>query len=388
MSSPLSVIELNELIKINLSGSFDKISVKGEITNIKKSNGNLYFTLKDDMAFISCIYWRCKDDVKNGDLVVIDGKITCFTKQGTYQITVNTITNSGVGDINIKYQQMKDDFEKKSYFTKKRPFPQKINNIGILTSLEGAALQDILYVLNNNNFTGNVYVKNCFVQGVNCPKSVKEGIEYFNKLNNVDILVIARGGGSVEDLIGYSSEEIVKAIYTSQLFTISAIGHEVDTMLSDFAADYRAPTPSIAGETIIKYQKKESDDILKYHEKIKEISYSIKSKINNYELFIGQLENRYKNLDPVNLINQEIEILSQIQRKIKDKINHNLYEATHEIDKMKIKNNMFNTHNIMNQGYVIITDHDNNLISSVNDFKDKITKIPLKIIFPDGEYFI
>jgi exodeoxyribonuclease VII large subunit len=392
-NNPLSVSEINELIK-TIAGTYigGKIYVKGEISNVKKTGGNMYFSLKDDASNINGVFWKIdNNNFNNGDIVIISGKITFYTKQGTYQITANSIEKGGVGDINTKYQKMKDDFEKKMLFSKKRPFPEKIQNIALLTSTEGAALQDIMYVLKNNKFFGNVYIKNCIVQGNNCPKSVKDGIEYFNKLHisnqiKFDILVIARGGGSIEDLMGYSSEEVVKAIYESQIFTISAIGHEIDTMLSDFAADYRAPTPSIAGETIIKYQKKENDFLLKSFEKMKELEYSILSKISFCELRLNQCANIHKSYNPINFINSEIDRIETIKRKIKEKINHNIHDFNHEIDKLKIKNNMNNTKKIMKNGYAIITDENDNLIETANDFKNKIKeKIGLKIMFSDAE---
>jgi exodeoxyribonuclease VII large subunit len=362
------------------------------MANVKKAGGNMYFSLKDQISNINAVFWRIdNDNFSNGDIVTVSGKITFYTKQGSYQITASSIEKGGVGDINTKYQKLKDDFEKKMYFSKKRAFPEKIKNIAILTSAEGAALQDILYVLKNNNFVGNVYIKNCLVQGNGCPKSVKDGIEYFNKLQNTtptkfDILVVARGGGSMEDLMGYSSEDVVKAIYESQIFTISAIGHEVDTMLSDFAADFRAPTPSIAGETIIKYQKKENESLSKSYEKIKELEYSILSKISNCESKLNQCANIHKSYNPINFINLEIERVECIKRKIREKIHHNIHDSNHELDKLKIKNNMNNTTKILKNGYTIITDENDNLIETANDFKNKIKeKIGLKIMFSDAE---
>jgi exodeoxyribonuclease VII large subunit len=389
INNPLSVNETNELLKTIVNTHIgNKMYIKGEITNIKKSGGNMYFALKDDYSSINCVFWRIdNDNFNNGDIVTIGGKLTVYTKNGTYQITATSIEKGGKGDINMKYEKMKEEYEKKNYFSKKRKFPEKIKNIAILTSMEGAALQDIMYVLKNNNFTGNVYVKNCLVQGNSCPKSVKEGIEYFNKnFQNIDILVIARGGGGIEDLMGYSSEEVVKSVYESNIFTISAIGHEIDTMLSDYAADYRAPTPSIAGETIIKYQKKEGEIISKSYEKMKELEYVILSKLTNYENKLNQYTNTHKLYNPISYINSEIEKIEYIKKKIRDKIIHNIHDANHELDKLKIRNNMNNIAKIMKNGYTIITDEKDNLIESVTDFKNKIKeKVKVKIMFNDGE---
>jgi exodeoxyribonuclease VII large subunit len=389
---PLSVTEINELVKTVVSTHVGhKIYVKGELSNIKKSNGHLYFTLKDSLSNISGIFWRFNSDAfNNGDMVTVGGKITFFSKQGTYQITATEMDKCGTGDINTKYQKLKDDFDNKGYFSKSKEnkeFPKKIRNIGILTAAEGAALQDILYVLNNNNFMGNVYVKNSIVQGNGCSKSVKDGIQYFNNMKNkVDILVIARGGGSDEDLMGYSTEDVVKSIHESTIFTISAIGHEIDFMLSDFAADFRAPTPSIAGETIIKEQKKEKEKLLCNFEKLKKLEYSILSQISGFESKLNYYVNMHKLCNPINFINNEIEKIESIKKKIKDKILHNINDSIHELDKLKIKNSVHNIKKITKKGYVIITDENDNLIENSIEFKKKIkNKDNIKFMFNDGE---
>jgi exodeoxyribonuclease VII large subunit len=387
----LSVSEINDFVKsIATTYLGNKIFVKGTISNVQKKGGNMFFSLKDNESNISAVYWKYgSNNFNNDDVVIIEGKITFYTKQGTYQITVSNIEKSEEENIESKYNKMKDEFEKKSYFSKKREFPVKIKNIGILTSIEGAALHDILYVLNNNNFCGNIYVKNCLAQGLGCPKSVKEGIEFFNKLNDtypIDILVITRGGGSIDDLMGYSSEEVVKAIYDTNLFTISAIGHEIDTMLSDYAADYRAPTPSIAGEIITKYQKKEDEKLIKIMELVKTIEYSIVNKINNYKSQIEKYTNIYRIKSPENILNSHHENLDKIRKKIRDKIYYNIHNNNHELDKLKIKNNIHNTTKILKTGYVIITDTNDNLVENLSDFKNKIKeKNDLKIMFNDGE---
>lgn len=390
-SNALSVSEVNELVKTLLTENLDmKMHIMGEISNIKKSNGNVYFSLKDTNSIISIVCWRPKDsDFGNGDNVIVCGKLTCFPKQGTYQITAQSIDKSGVGDLQKKYEKLKEMLEAKSYFSKKREFPAQINRIAILTAAEGAALQDILYVLKENNYIGEVYIKNCLVQGARCPDSVKSGIEYFNNLNDklsIDVLIVARGGGSIEDLMGYSTEEVVKAIYKSDIFTVSAIGHEIDKMLSDFAADFRAPTPSIAAETIIKIQKKQYESVKKYYDILNQLEYTIKSKISNYENKITNLFSIHKSFNSENIINNEIRRLESILKNVSDKIFHNINNCVYELEKLKNKNNMFNTSKVLKSGYVIITNDNGDLIDTLVEFKKCIKEgIELKITFKDGE---
>lgn len=392
-ANPVSVSELNEIIKVVFTQQFsDAIYVQGEICNLKKNNGNMYFSLKDDTSNVNCVFWRSgNNNYDNGDKVIITGKLTFYAKQGTYQITVNNIIKSGVGDINTKYDKLKEDFNNKGYFSKKREFPKEINNVGILTSLEGAALQDILYVLKTYNFSGNIYIKNCLAQGVNCPKSVKEGIEYFNEFNKktkLDVLIIARGGGSIEDLFGYSSEEVVKAIYETQIFTISAIGHEIDTMLSDFAADCRAPTPSISAELLVKNKKEQYNIIAKKAEKLKQIEYTILSKMQSYMSQIQYLENKCNRKNPQYIITQEINKLEDIKKRIKEKIILNIRDVMYDIEKVKFKNNSHNINKNLKKGYVIIVDEENNLINTKQDFENKKQNGKIKIMFSDGDYLL
>lgn len=385
-NNALSVSEINELIKTLISENLDKrIYVKGEISNVKKSNGNVYFSLKDECSIINIVFWKPKfTDFSNGDKVIVSGKMTCFTKQGTYHLVGQTIDKSGIGDLQKKYARLKADLEAKSYFSKKRELPNRIERIGILTSLEGAALQDILYVLKTNGYMGEVYVKNCFVQGINCPNSVKEGIEYFNGMHekkHIDVLIVARGGGSIDDLMGYSSEEVVKAIYKSDIITISAIGHEIDMMLSDLAADFRAPTPSIAGETIIRIQKAYIDSICIYSEKLSRLKYLIESKLSNYENKILNLQSIHKSFNPDSLIDNEMCRLENLLKNMRDKIAYGFSNSLHELEKLKNKNNMYNKTKILKSGYVIIINSQGDLIDNSIDFKKNLME--LKIVFND-----
>lgn len=384
---PLSVTDINELIKNVITMNMkDKIYIEGEISNLKKSGEHAYFNLKDNNSIINVVYWKCGmnlENINNGDIVIINGKVTFFTKSGSYQLSVNTIEKNGIGDINLKYKKMKDDFQDKLYFSKKRELPSKIRNIGILTAIDGAGLQDIIYVLKNNNFIGNVFIKNTFVQGKLCPSSVRENIEYFNKnYDNIDVLIIARGGGSMEDLMGYSTEEVVKSIYESNIFTISAIGHEIDFMLSDFASDIRAPTPSIAGEIIIKCQKKEHEIINKI-DKLQSLEHNILSKINELENKLYKLQNQLYYHNPKNIIECKIKQIEEYAKILKEKINNNINNYYHELEKLKNKNNMFDTKQITKNKYSIIIDDNDNIIDNIIDFKKNMKNI--KIIFNDGE---
>ena len=201
-----SVTELNMVIKNMIEFKIDKnIKLLGEILSIKISNNNIFLILKDVESVISVIFWNFigKFNFNNGDKVKIDGKVTFYNKSGNINFVGKKITNIGVGDLHKKYQEDFEKFKSLGYFENKKDLPEKINTIGILTAKDGAALQDILYVFKNSNFKCNLIIYNCTVQGNSCPKSVIDGISYFEDHKNIDLILITRGGGSFEDLIGF-----------------------------------------------------------------------------------------------------------------------------------------------------------------------------------------
>jgi exodeoxyribonuclease VII large subunit len=394
----LSVDELTNIIKLTITEKLcNNVKVTGEISNVKISNQNMYFTLKDELASINVVMWKLQLDkqkfeqnLKNGDNVIVTGKITCFTKQGTYQITSTKIERIGIGDLHEKYKKLKEQYELNGYFSKKREFPKHINRIAILTSTEGAALQDILYVLNYNSYNGEIYIKNCSVQGNLCPKSVQEGIHYFNLLNNtkkIDILLISRGGGSFEDLMGYSSLEIVTSIYHSELFIISAVGHEIDWMLSDFAADCRAPTPSIAAEMISSVYKQKIDMLHNVKEQINKLEHIINNKLEHYNDKIENCNNMLVMINPVNYINTETEKINKYKTLIINKVFSNIDKLLNNVKFSMNENNKYSINNTFNKGYVAIIDQQYNLVNNKETFIKLLNeKNNMKIIFNDGEY--
>lgn len=263
----LTPTDIISKISLKLFELKDIITIKGELHNYSKRNQNIFASIKDNQSSIDIICWNSLEDFENGDEVEIVGKINFYKKTSKINLIVSSIKKLGVGDQFKLYEQLKLQFKDLGYFDKKKVIPKKIESIGIVTSEDGAALQDVLYVLKNGGFDGDIIIKDCLVQGVNAPKSIKDAIESFKvkgekkyvnrETNSVDILLITRGGGSLEDLMAFSSREVVKAIYDSDIFTISAVGHEVDSMLSDFVADLRAPTPSVGAQIILnEYNKK------------------------------------------------------------------------------------------------------------------------------------
>ncbi|AYV79133.1 MAG: exodeoxyribonuclease VII large subunit [Faunusvirus sp.] len=299
----ISVSELNDLVKATLTDGFpDVITVVGEISNKKLSNGNVYMTLKDADAAIDSIIWKksfaliCKDGttIENGDEVSCTGKLDMYTKTGRISLVISKIKkNNKLGQLYDDYEKLKISCNQLGYFdtSRKKLTPVIIRNVGIITAATGAALQDILYVFKNNDVKFNVYVKNCAVQGKNCADDIVKSVEYFETVD-LDVLLLARGGGSMEDLFGFSDIAVIKSIVSSRHYTISAVGHEVDFMLSDFAADHRAPTPSIAAETISKIY---ANMITQLHDSMDDTRNMIDNKIAYYKNHIATLKNMNAN---------------------------------------------------------------------------------------------
>ena len=400
-----TVSQISNEIKTSLSKSIpDKLLVEGEISNFKVSNGNLFFTLKDEESSISVVSWSYEkyfdvDDISNGDKVQVFGKLACYSKNGSYSLQIFKLEKQGIGDLHSSYEKLKKEFKDKGYFDEeiKKELPNNIKNIGIITSPEGAALQDILFVLKKNKFQGKVYIKRCMVQGNMCPKSIAESIEYMNDFRiqegktkrKLDLIMVTRGGGSFEDLMGYSDSKVINAIFDSDIFVRSAVGHEVDFMLSDFVADLRAPTPSIGAEIISKKQK----DIL---DKVNELNdyfeSNLKSKIMHmFDLYQSKLSTLLvKNKHPEDELNNQIkdlDILEEYYEKFLERVISNYYFKINNMEKELQKYNLEKANDfgmvqvyIKNKDDYDICNSIKNLEMKPNSKKEKI----LKIVFDDG----
>lgn len=314
-----TVSEVSEKIKKQLQPlSAERLSVIGEISNLKGSKGHLYFTLKDDSASISVVVWNYEtrlymidlNKLENGKKIQANGYITMFTKSGSYNLNAYDIELIGVGNLHQEYQFTKLEYEELGYFddAKKKPLPKIINKIGVITAVDGAALQDFLYVLNKNGFGGGVIINGCTAQGKDCPRTVISALQELD-IMGLDVIIITRGGGSFEDLFGFSDRGVVEAIYKAKTPIISAIGHEVDFMLSDFVADIRAPTPSIAADLVSTHQKK-MIDLDAVNNLCGHLTNILMNKLNEYEHTINKITHKLQKpenqteKDLYNLINE------------------------------------------------------------------------------------
>jgi exodeoxyribonuclease VII large subunit len=387
-----NVSEINNLIKNKLCDMFsENITLVGEISDLKLSGAHLYLSLKDTSSQIRAICFGFSkynkiNDYHNGDNIEVKGRIDCYVKGGSYNFVILKMKKLGIGDFQQEYDELKNKYSKLGYFDEKRKkkLPKTINTVAILTSTTGAALQDILYVLNKNNYTGKVIVKNCIVQGTQCPQSISSGLEYLANMKNenIDAIIISRGGGSLEDLIGYSHSKAIEAIYKCPIFTISAVGHEVDTMLSDLVADLRTPTPSVAGEFISNYQNKYLD-IYKENERFFEevIMEKIRQSIKYFELQIDLLSNKISNLDPREKINKQSILINDFNTFFDTVLQNTINNYGNRINTLSNTLQKYDINSVLKSGFVILTDNDI-ICDTVKDIK---VGQKLKLKFKDGE---
>jgi len=254
-----TVSELSAEVRDMLERRFIDIWVEGEISNFKSSTaGHLYFTLKDDRAQLAAVCFRnaarlLRFRPENGKLFRARGRLTTYEVRGEYQLVVEVLEPAGLGALQLAFEQLKEKLEKEGLFRteRKRPLASLPRKVGIVTSPTGAALRDFLSVLKRRHNAVNVLIYPAEVQGGGASLQIMEGIDYLSRNTDVDVIVIARGGGSMEDLWPFNEERVARAIVRSHKPVISAVGHEVDFTISDFVADLRAPTPSAAAEIVI-----------------------------------------------------------------------------------------------------------------------------------------
>lgn len=255
-----NVTQINKYVKLIIDNDafLNNINVSGEITNFKAHyTGHFYFTLKDENSTIKCVMFKSNASLvdfkpEDGMKVVIKGQVNVFERDGVYQIYCKSMKKAGLGELYIAYEKLKKKLEEEGLFSDiyKKKIPFLPNRVGVITSKTGAVIRDIINVSTRRYQNVNLLVYPAAVQGVNVASTVIKGIKTFNELANVDVIIIARGGGSFEDLFGFNDENLAREIFKSKIPIVSAVGHETDFTICDFVSDLRAPTPSAAAELV------------------------------------------------------------------------------------------------------------------------------------------
>ncbi|CFX49725.1 Exonuclease VII, large subunit [Syntrophomonas zehnderi OL-4] len=374
MQEYISVGALNEYIGSLLENDdlLQGVWVKGEISGFRlyQQSGHMYFTLKDGEAAVSCVMFRSRTSSlkfkpEDGMEVLLFGSVAVFSKQGKYQLYAEKMLPFGVGNLFLYLEQLKKELAQKGYFAeeRKKPLPTVVNRIGVVTSQDGAALRDILKVLHERQPGVEVVIVHSSVQGIEAPRELAAGLRALNQYAQVDLIIIGRGGGSMEDLMAFNSEEVVEAIYESAIPVISAVGHEVDFCLSDLAADVRAATPTQAAQLAVPDRFQLQQDL----EKLKRsLLRGINRNLEKRSETLDRLMMRKIWYDPQLLLEKQFVGLEEkklrLQKAIQEIINSRQYSlqiATAGLDNLSPLK-------VMARGYAMLTQGDR-LISSVDD---------------------
>jgi len=325
------VSEINKIAKNLLEGEFPDIWLEGEISNLTlHSSGHLYFSLKDEEAQINAIMYKWQAGQlefmpESGMKVIAQGKISVFVKGGRYQIIVYDLKPIGIGALQQAFEQLKRKLEKEGLFDKarKRPMPMLPQKIGIVTSPTGAAIRDILNIIERRFANVHILIHPVRVQGDQAAGEIAEAITYVNEhFPYLDVLIVGRGGGSLEDLWSFNREIVARAIYDSRIPVISAVGHEIDYTIADFVADLRAPTPSAAAELVVSNKIELEKRILLLTSKIK----------SSMEHELDELTSQYRRLVQSRVFLHPEEIYSQFQQDIDYYLERIVSHCTHFFD--------------------------------------------------------
>ena len=384
----VSVTDLNLYIKEKIAGdeALNAVVVKGEISNFKNHyTGHLYFTLKDEKSLIKCIMFKSYADrinfkPKDGMKVMVFGSVSVFERDGIYQIYVKAMKEDGKGDLYEAYEKLKADLEKEGLFDEshKKKIPLKPNIIGVLTSQTGSVIRDIINVSTRRNPNTYIRLFPVPVQGPGAAEEIAKGIKLMNEKRLADVLIIGRGGGSLEDLWPFNEEIVARAIYNSEIPIISAVGHETDFTIADFVADLRAPTPSAAAELANPdiYELKEKINSYKQRSRL-----ALKKKLEVMRLRVDKInasqvfKEPYRKINDYSLeLDKNIKSLEVSVKNILNKSKSNFAEKIAKLD-------AFSPLKTLTRGYSI-TEKNGKIIKSKNDLS-KDDEINLRFI--DGE---
>ena len=362
-TSYYTVSQINSNINQILSSNFSRISIEGEISSYKVSpNGHVYFSLIDKNSELSCMmfssdYLKNQGLIKSGKKVVISGTLGIYSPRGQYQFKAYAVKTLGEGDLWRKFEILKEKLEKEGLFNdeSKQYIPRYIKEVVIITSLHGSVKDDILKIVKKRCDYQNIYIYPVAVQGHLAADSIKTAILDINTYMSSDVIVIARGGGSIEDLWPFNDEELARAIHDSSIPIISAVGHETDFTICDFVSDKRASTPSDAAEMI----SINKEEITQY---IDELEFGLDAKLNNkisfYKEVLSGLENQKIVRDPLNFIDILKEKIVDIFEKIRYRIDNVVIDNKNYLNLFKKNLNNLNPYNVINRGYSLLINQE------------------------------
>jgi len=382
----LTVSEITNLIKLTLEEGFSEISIVGEISNFKAHvSGHWYFTLKDSNAQINCTMWRGINNYvfftpQDGMKVILSGRITVYPPRGSYQIDVRSMKPAGVGELQEAFEKLKQKLSAEGLFDAdhKKSLPKFPNKIGIVTAIDGAAFQDMKSIAARRFPLAELIIASCKVQGAGAAQEIVKSIELLNSRNDIDVIIIGRGGGSLEDLWAFNEEIVARAVYKSRIPIVSAVGHEIDFTISDFVADLRAATPSAAMELVTPSK----DELFAF---IDEFSYYFTQKISeiiaDYKQDITQITSSYGFRLPQDVIRNKTQFLDNVVYRLQNSFDNKIIFNKNRLNFLRSKMESFNIDNTLKRGFALILQNDK-LIPRAKDLQQNM-EVTLK--FYDGE---
>lgn len=382
----LSVSELTRQIKGALELGFSNVWLQGEISNFKlHSSGHMYFTLKDDQAQISAVMWRSRVQQlvfrpADGMKVMVRGKITVYEPRGNYQIDCLQLQPMGKGELQLAFEQLKQKLSEEGLFddSHKKPIPEYPRTVGIVTSPTGAAIRDMISIFSRRFPALEIFLVPVKVQGIGASEEIVDAIHLLNDHHPVDVMIVGRGGGSLEDLWAFNEENVARAIYASRIPVISAVGHEIDYCISDFAADLRAPTPSAAAEMAVK----DKGEII---ELIRNFCYTMNNSMSNFidsrKQTIAHLTQSYSFHKPHDMLRQRSQRVDELQRRLEQRILHQFTLLRQQTDFLSVRMTSLNPKSVLKRGYAIVS-QGNSVIPSAASAR---TPAAATIEFHDGK---
>ena len=385
---PITVTELNAYVKERFEEDeyLNNVLVKGEISNFKHHyTGHMYFTLKDENSLIKCVMFKTYTShldfvPKDGMKVMVLGTVSVFERDGVYQIYAKALKQEGIGDLHAEYEKLKAKLEQEGLFNKehKKEIPVMPKCIGVLTSNTGAVIRDIINVSTRRN--PNVYIKllPVPVQGQGAAEKIAEAIQIMNKEKLADVLIVARGGGSLEDLWPFNEEIVARAIYNSEIPVISAVGHETDFTIADFVSDLRAPTPSAAAELAVPNCSEIQLKLKTYENRLKN---SLYKKVEVMKLRYEKCMKSKAYTSPLQKINEYYMLIDKNEKALENKIQVILKEKKAYMIEWISKLDALSPLKTLSRGYSIVQ-KDNKMVKTVKELKQGDN---IKLRLTDGE---
>lgn len=372
----LSITQINEYIRniMDCDNLLSSVAVKGEISNYKVyPSGHHYFTLKDDGAALRCVMFRgntgkLRFKPENGMQVIAMGKISVYPRDGAYQLYCTNLVLDGIGDLYTAFEQLKSKLAKEGLFdpAHKKPIPQYPKTIGIVTSSAGAAVHDMLRIINKRYPVVKIILLPVRVQGAEAPGEIVAAIRYANRFNLADLLIVGRGGGSIEDLWAFNDERVAYAIYQSEIPVISAVGHEPDVTISDYVADLRAATPSNAAELAVPDQEALRQNM---DNALSSVAIVLNRQLKSYQQHLNMLSESPVLKSPLDYFVQQGKTLSLIENRLVSAQNHIIQFHNKEFLTNAAKLDALSPLKVLTRGYSLTHTTDGNVVRSVHQIK-------------------